>query len=157
VQIDVGEQRRDHPALRSTRDRPLGHPTNHHPCLQPLTQQFEHPPIRDPPADLGQQTVVVDLAEEISDIKLHHKHVTLDEPDPQPLHRRRGRPLRPKPIPARQKIRLENRFQHDLGRRLDHPVPHRGNPQRPLTAPWFRDLHTPGRRGTIPTRLEITT
>ncbi len=49
MQVDVGQQRRDHPALRSARDRPRHHPINQHTCLQPLTQQFEHPPIRDPP------------------------------------------------------------------------------------------------------------
>jgi site-specific DNA recombinase len=41
--------RRDHPALRSARDRPLMHSLDHHSCLQPLAQQFEDPPIRDPP------------------------------------------------------------------------------------------------------------
>ena len=44
--------RSHHPALRSARDRPLTHPINHHSCLQPLAQQFEHPPIRDPTTHL---------------------------------------------------------------------------------------------------------
>ena len=47
------------------------------------------------------------------------------------------------------KVRLENRLQHHLRRRLRHPVTHRRNPQRPLTAIWFRDVHAPHRRGTI--------
>ena len=94
---------------------------------------------------------MVDLAEEIGDIKLHHMGDALDEPDPKPLHRLRRRPLRPKPI-ARHKVGLENRFQYDLGRRLGHPVSHRGNPQRPLTASWFRDLHPTRRRRTVTTR-----
>ena len=63
-----------------------------------------------------------------------------------PFHRHRRRPLRPKPIRARHEVRLENRFQHELGRLLGHPVAHRGNPQRPLTALWFRDLHPTRRR-----------
>ena len=144
--------RSHHPTLRGARDRPLQHPLDHYSCLQPQSQQLEHPPIRDPPADFSQQSVVVDLAEEIGDVELDHELVTLDEPGPQAFLGHRRRPLRPKPIRAGQKIRLENRFQHDLGRRLGHPVPHRGNPQRPLTASWFRDLHTPRWRGTIPTR-----
>jgi site-specific DNA recombinase len=144
--------RSQHPALRSARDRPLNHPIDQHSRLQPLTQQFEHPPIRDPCAHFRKQTVVVDLAEEIGDIKLHNMSDPVDEADTQSLHRLSGRPFRPKPIRARQKVRLENRFQHDLGRLLGHPVSHRGNAQRPLTASWFRDLHTPGWRGTIPTR-----
>jgi len=31
--------------------------------LQPQAQQFEHPSIRNPATDLGQQPLVVDLAE----------------------------------------------------------------------------------------------
>jgi DNA invertase Pin-like site-specific DNA recombinase len=44
---------RNHPALRGARDRPLNHPVNQHSCLQPRAQQFEYPPIRDPPTHLG--------------------------------------------------------------------------------------------------------
>ena len=146
---------RDHPALRGARDRPLTHPINQHPCPQPQPQQFEHPPIRDTATHLREQPIVVDLAEEIRDIELDHKRVALDEPGTQPLHRHRGRPLRPKPIRARRKIRLENRFQHDLGRRLGHPVPHRRDPQRPLTASWLRDLHPTRRRRTIHTLAKV--
>src|SRR5258705_2384189 len=98
-----------------------------------------------------------DLAEEIGDIKFHHKCVTRDEPGTQPLHRRCGRPLRPKPIRARHEVRLEDRFQHDLGRRLGHPVPNRGNPQRPLTTSWFRDLHPTRRRRTVHTPAKVRT
>ena len=119
--------RSHHPALRSARDRPLTHPIDHHSRLQPQPQQFEHPSVRDPTTHLGEQPVVVDLAEEIGDIKLHHKRVALDEAGTQPLHRLCGRPLRPKPIRARHEIRLEDRFQHQLGRRLGHPVAHRGD------------------------------
>jgi len=147
--------RSHHPALRGARDRPLTHPINQHPCPQPQPQQFEHPPIRDTATHLCEQPIVVDLAEEIRDIELDHKRVALDEPGTQPLHRHRGRPLRPKPIRARRKIRLENRFQHDLGRRLGHPVPHRRDPQRPLTASWLRDLHPTRRRRTIHTLAKV--
>ena len=143
------------PTLRGARDRPLQHPLDHYSCLQPQSQQLEHPPIRDPPADFSQQSVVVDLAEEIGDVELDHELVTLDEPGPQAFLGHRRRPLRPKPIRAGQKVRLENRFQHDLGRRLGHPVPHRGNPQRPRTALWFRNLHPTRRRRAIPTRAEV--
>ena len=47
--------------------------------------------------DLGEQPVVVDLAEEIGDVELDHELLALDEPGTQPLHRLGGRPLRPKP------------------------------------------------------------
>jgi hypothetical protein len=70
---------------------------------------------------------MVDLAEEVGDIELDHELIALDEPAAQPLFGHRRRPLRPKPIRTRHKVRLENRFQHDLGRLLGHPVPHRGD------------------------------
>src|SRR5262249_43550027 len=60
---------------------------------------------------------MVDLAEEVTDIKLRNMSDTLDEPDPKPFHRLRRRPLRPKPIRTRSEVRFENGFQHDLGRR----------------------------------------
>ena len=52
-------------------------------------------------------------------------------------------------------IRLEDRFQHDLGRLLGHPVTHGRNAQRPLAALRFRDVHAPGRRGTVRACAEI--
>jgi hypothetical protein len=125
--------------------------------LQPQPQQFEHPPVRDPTTHLSEQPVVVDLAEKIGDIELDHELVALDEAGTQPLHRLRGRPLQPKPIRTRHKVRLENRFQHDLGRRLGHPIPHRRNPQRPLTTSWFLDLHPTRRRRAVHALAKVTT
>src|SRR6476646_7039779 len=55
-------------ALRGARDRPRHLTVNHHPCLQPLAQQFEHPPIRDPPTHFREQAVMVDLAERSHDL-----------------------------------------------------------------------------------------
>jgi hypothetical protein len=37
--------------------------------------------------------------------------------------------VRAEPVGAREKIRLEDRLQHQLQGGLDHPIPHRGNPQ----------------------------
>src|SRR6185312_7198910 len=50
---------------------------------------------------------------------------------PQLLKGHRRAALGPKAIRARQKIRLEDRLQHQLRRHLNHPVPHRRNAQRP--------------------------
>ncbi len=53
------------------------------------------------------------------------------------------------------KSSLEDRFDHDLGRRLHHPVADGGDAQWPHTAMRFGDVHTPGGRGTIRTCAEI--
>src|SRR4029453_10459102 len=42
-------------------------------------------------------------------------------------------------------IRLENRFQHDLGCGLHHAVPNSRNPKRPLPASGLRDHYPPHR------------
>jgi site-specific DNA recombinase len=118
---------RDHPALRGPSDRPLELPFGQHSCLEPPADQLDHPPIRHPPAHLGKETLMIDLAEEVADIELRRELAALDEADPEPFHRLRGRPLRPEPIRARQEIRLEDGFQHQLGRLLGHPVAHGRN------------------------------
>jgi site-specific DNA recombinase len=149
--------RRNHTTLGRAHDRPRHRPISHYPCSQPQPQQFEHPTIRHPPLDLPEQPLVIDLAEKITDIELHDMTNPLDEPDPKPFHRLRRGPFRPEPVRARQEIRLENRFQHDLDRLLGHSVPDRRNTQRPHTTSWFRNIHTPHRRGTIPACLKVIT
>jgi hypothetical protein len=99
---------------------------------------------------------MADLAEEVPDIELRDKLAPRDEPGTEPFHRLRGRPLRPEPVRARQEIRLEEGFQHDLGRLPGHPVTHRRNAERPLAAIGLRDVHAPGRRGTVLTCTQIS-
>ena len=54
-------------------------------------------------------------------------------------------------------IRLEDRFQHELGGGLNHPIPYRRDAQRPFTAPWLRDHHPPHRRGPVRLQDEFLT
>ena len=140
---------RDHPALRSPGDRPLELPLYHHTRLKPQADQLQHPPVRHPPGHLSEQPVVADLAEEVPDVELRDKLAPADEAGTEPLHRLHSRPLRPEPVRARREVRLEEGFQHDLGRLLGHPVTNRRNAERPLAAIGFRDVHAPGRRGTV--------
>jgi len=141
--------RSHHPALGRASDRLLELPAGHHSCLEPQANQFEYPPVRHPPAHLGQKTIVIDLAEEVADVELRHELAAPDEAHPEALHRLRGRPARPEPIRARQEIRLEDGFQHEPGRLLGHPVTDGGDTQRPRATVWFGDVHTPGWRRTV--------
>ena len=53
--------------LGSPRDRLGENPSFQHPCTQPLTEQLQHPPVRDALSDHFEQTLVVDLAEGVDD------------------------------------------------------------------------------------------
>ena len=48
-------------------------PLHHHTRLQPQADQLQHPPVRHPPAHLGEQPVMADLAEEVADVELRDK------------------------------------------------------------------------------------
>ena len=74
------------------------HPVDQHPCLQPLAQQLEHPPVRHPLADHARAAARGRSApKKFADIDLERRTAALDEADPEPLHRVGGRPLRPEP------------------------------------------------------------
>ena len=71
------------------------------------------------------------------------------------LHRLVGTPLRPEPVRAVPKVRLEDRLQHHLRGGLDHPIPHRRDPQRPLLPVCLRDEHPPHRLRPVPSLPQL--
>jgi len=70
------------PALRSPRDRLGEDPNFQHPCTQPLTEQLQHPPVRHTNLDHLEQTLVVDLAEEVLDVGLEDELSSFGERHP---------------------------------------------------------------------------
>ena len=46
-------------------------------------------------------------------------------------------------------VRLEDRFQHQLGGGLNHPIPDRRDAERAFAAARLRDRHPPNRIGPI--------
>ena len=138
VQIDVRHQRRDDPALRCARDRRRDGPVFHHPGLEPLPQQLEHPTIRDASSDQLHQLVVVDAPEGVADVGVEHVMAALGPALAQGLERHPCTALGPEAVRARKKIRLEDRLQHQLRRHLRHSVPHRRDAQRPLLSIGLR-------------------
>jgi site-specific DNA recombinase len=119
---------RDDTALRSARDG-RGHlALFHHPCPEPLPYQFEHPPVRDAPRHERQEFAVVDAAEIVADVRIEDVIAASCPTRAEGLQRLRGAPPGPKAVRARQKIRLENRLQHQRCRHLRHSVSDRGNP-----------------------------
>jgi hypothetical protein len=59
------------------------------------------------------------------------------------------------PISAILEVRLENRFQHNLGGGLRHPVPNRRDAKRTFAATRLRDHHPPHRIGLVGLRDEF--
>ena len=49
-------------------------PLVHHPCLEPQTQQLEHPPIRDPLRHQPQQLLLINRAEIVPNVGLCDPH-----------------------------------------------------------------------------------
>ena len=72
VQVDVGQQRRDHPALRRARQRRRHHARPPSPLPEPLPQQLEHAPVRDAPLHELHQLLVVDAPEVVADVGVEH-------------------------------------------------------------------------------------
>ncbi len=54
-------------------------------------------------------------------------------------------------------VSLEDRFQHDLGGGLDHPIPDRRNAERSLASIRLRDHHPPHRIGPVCLRDQFLT
>ena len=78
-----------------------------------------------------------------------------DRPLSERFQRLPGSPLRPKPMRARTKVRLEDGLQDQLGRHLDHSIPDRRNPQRPLLPVGFGNVPPPYRLRSVPTRAQL--
>ena len=140
---------RHDPALGGPGDRLGDHPVDQHPGTQPLPQQFEHPPVRHPLADQGEQPLVVDRAEEVPDVGLEDELLSSGERHPDPLQGVSSRPLGPEPERAGQEVGLEQRLEDDLGCLLAHPVHHSGDAQRSFGPVGLGDLHPAHRRRAV--------
>src|SRR6202050_3109462 len=69
VQVEVGQEGRGHPSLGRPRARLGDAPSIQHPCLQPLSDQLQHPSVRYPLADQGEKPLVVNRAEEVPNVR----------------------------------------------------------------------------------------
>src|SRR5262245_32475864 len=71
--------------------------------------------------------------EELLDIHIHDIQMPSTHLPVQLAQRAKAVPSGPKPMAVRRKIGLKDRLQYPKHRLLDHSVPDRRNPQRPLT------------------------
>jgi hypothetical protein len=70
----------------------------------------------------SEYTLVVDLTKEVRDVGLKDKLLALGEGDTNGFHGVGGRTLGSKPKRTGQKVRLEQRFEHQLRRLLGHAI-----------------------------------
>ncbi len=116
MQVDVGEQRRDHPTFGAS-DGCFLYPTFlHHPCCQPLPDELQYLPIAYPLFHELHQLFVPDIDKISLDI---HVHNPVNPPVVGHVHdslkRIMGASLRPKSVGAVFEVRFIDALQYDFG------------------------------------------
>src|SRR5882672_5494705 len=145
VEVDIGQQRRDHAALR----RPLPRMRRASPTLvvfvhdgtpQPQTNQMQHRTVRNPPLELLHQSRVVDGVEVARQVRVVHLPPTRLERRLHLVERLMRVPSRTESVRTRLEVRLEDQFDHQEHRHLRDAVPHRRNAQRAEPAIRLRNV-----------------
>jgi site-specific DNA recombinase len=143
---------RDHTSLGTPQFAALPPSVDHHSRLKPLPKEFEHPTIRYALRHEPHQLLVVDGVEKFLDVDLHHVSVASSAGKADRFQRLGRTALRSKPVRAVFEIRLEDRLEHELRRRLHDAIAHRGDPQRSLRTVRLRDVLAPYRLRPVPSR-----
>jgi recombinase-like zinc beta ribbon protein/recombinase len=139
--------RRSLPSLR-----PL--PVLHDPCGQPLADQPQDPPVRDPMLEKLLQPTVIKTGEEVADIRVEHPvHLLPRDPDRERIQRLMRVASRPEPVRKTQEIHLINGVEHLDDGPLDNLVLQRGDAKRPLPPVRLRDVRTPRRSRSVTPRM----
>ena len=125
VQVDVSQQRGQHPALRSAGDRPADLPVAHHPCAQHHPQKLEHRLVHDAFSDRLHQLLMRNRLETVGDIRLDHPSPTPPGLINEHLQGIVRGALRAETVGARQHVGFKDRLEHDLQRGLHNPITHR--------------------------------
>ena len=159
-QRDVGQQRRQNATLRRAGVGVLVLAEfGEDPGLKERLDQQQHTLVLHSEAHPVHQGRVIDRVEACFDIRIQHPAVTLGAVLVDLGDRVVCSPHGPKPVGDRHEVGLEDRFQHQLQRRLDDPVGDGGNaefPQLPRPA-RFRNLAFPHRQRPERARLELGT
>ena len=146
VQVDVGEQRRDHRSLPrppvADRHRPIFEDAR----SEPFADQADDALVANPVFHKAGQPLLAHRVEERPDVGVQYPvHLPAGDPDHQGVERVVRSPSRPKPIREPEKFLLIDRVQHPGDGALDDLVLQSGNRQRPLPAICLRYVR-PARR-----------
>jgi hypothetical protein len=129
----------------------------HDPGGEEPTDQLQDALVGHPAAHLLHQQTVMDRPEAVLDVSLDHPLITAWGVDEEP-HLLDGvlcPACGPKPIRGRTEVRLEDRLEHELGRRLHDPVAHRRDAQASELPRALRDQPLARRQRTVGAILEL--
>ncbi len=123
--------------------------------LQPQLDEPQHFAVNDAACHTTQQLRMRDRVEVLRQIGIHDIGVAPAEKPVHFLNRIACSASGAIAIGTVLEVRLENRFEHELGGSLNHPIPNRRNAERAFSAPWLWDHHPPHRRRPIRLRDEV--
>src|SRR5271169_390953 len=132
-EVDVAEQRRNHPALRNAL-LPAG--------FEHDLQQVHHVRIH-ALSDFRQQPIVPDIVEIAAQVDVYDACLALNDRSRHTVYRFMSCPLGTVSKRPRLEIRLKDRFQYQLERALHHPVADSWNRKNADLAPILRNLLPP--------------
>src|ERR1019366_431324 len=149
--------RETRPLWRARWRRGQGSLLAHDPCGEEPSDQCQDALVGYPRAHLFHQETLMDLPEAVLDVSLYHPLIRPRGVDEEP-HFFDG-VLRPSPGPksvrGRTEVRLEDRLEHELGRRLHDPVAHRRDAQASELPRALRDQPLTRGQRTIGATLEL--
>src|SRR2546426_731468 len=155
VQVEVGQQRADAPALDRPHLTPYPLALLQHAGVQPLLDEPHDAPVRHPMLDELHQPPVVEGVEKPTDVGIEHPvHPLRRHPHRERIHGLMRTAPRPEPVREPEKVDLIDRVQNRDDGALDELVFQRGNPERPLPPVRLRDVRSPDRLRSVRPSLE---
>jgi hypothetical protein len=144
AKIDVGQQRRDHSSLRSTRFGWHKVSIFHDAGLQPLANQAEDATITDTVLDETDQPLMADRVEESGYVGVHYPvRLRRGDPDCQRVQRIVLSASGPEPIRKPQEVYFVDGIEHLHDGALNDLVLQRGDAQRTLSSIRFCNISSP--------------
>src|SRR5437867_964698 len=155
VQIKIGQQRADAPALHRSHFAPCPLPLLQHAGGQPFLDEPHDAPVRHAVLDKLHQPPVVEGVEEPTDVGIEHPvHPLRRDPHRPRIQRLMRTAPRPEPVREPEEVDLIDRVQDRDDRALDQLVLQRGNAERPQPPVGLRDERSPDRLRPVRPSLE---
>jgi len=154
VKHDIGQQRRERPALRHALSQGFRYPVFRHSGAQIAPDEPKHDKVRNLRGYAAHENIVVDRVEKPGQVHVQRHRISLFQVFPRLPHRVVCAAPRSEPVTEPGEPRLEERFQHLRQRLLYHAVEHRRDAEGPPSAAVLRDIHPPDRLRTVRTVLQ---